>query len=324
MKTKKIIVRLPACALVVVFLAVHLVSSGFNPDPARLCVYVQAGALLLTLCPSKHDWAGLHFRTMAACAAACIVLMFINPCVCIALAALSLLELVAMAVLLAFRFSEVRPLFGNAATWQYIEDTERLFTALAYQCVNMVCSVMDMRDGPAGWMPFCIAVACFALLLAWGLTGLHIFVSQSREVEIARQMRGRIQPARRSRNDEEADRMSKLYDRIITVMEENKAFLNPSFELEDLAKAVFCNRTYVSKTVNTITGLNFKQYLNSFRVEYATELMKKDRKLQIQEIAAMSGFATTPSMNSAFKYFKGVTPGRFSREYLSSLTDRER
>ena len=112
------------------------------------------------------------------------------------------------------------------------------------------------------------------------------------------------------------------------MMEEKKPWLDGDFCVGQLAKRLFCNRAFLSKTINICSGHNFRWLVNYYRVLYASSLMKDDPYLKIEEVAKMSGFNTLPTFNSAFKYVMKERPseymGRFRNSLLGPLPSRSR
>ncbi len=99
-----------------------------------------------------------------------------------------------------------------------------------------------------------------------------------------------------------------LYDRCCRYMTERRPFLVESFNLQDLANAVFTNKAYLSKTINNFSGKNFRQYVNYYRVMYAMELFRKNMGLRIIEMAQLSGFHSETSFLRNFKEVMGEKP----------------
>lgn len=110
-----------------------------------------------------------------------------------------------------------------------------------------------------------------------------------------------------------------LYGRAKEYMEERRPYLNPSFSLTDLAKAMCCNSGYVSKSINSCTGKNYSQFVNGYRVEYAMEMFRKDNSLMVSELMQVSGFSNKVTFNLAFKSVTGLTPGEWCRQCLESI-----
>ena len=94
-------------------------------------------------------------------------------------------------------------------------------------------------------------------------------------------------------------------------MTEKKPYLVTSFNEGDLASALFTNKVYLSRTINHYSGRNFRQYVNYYRVMYATELMKKDRHLKVTELALKCGFNSVVTFNAAFKLNMNMTPSAY-------------
>ena len=110
-----------------------------------------------------------------------------------------------------------------------------------------------------------------------------------------------------------------VYLRAVECMETKKPFLDEKLDLEQFAKAIFSNKAYVSKNVNLYSGLNFRKFVNSYRIQYAVELMMKDPHLRMEEVSTMSGFHSPVSFNMAFRLFQGKTPTQWHEEYVDSL-----
>lgn len=108
--------------------------------------------------------------------------------------------------------------------------------------------------------------------------------------------------------------MSGMYARIVRYMEDRKPFLDDDFCIFDLAKSVYSNRTYISKVINYYSGRNFKQFVNYFRVKYSVELMKKDLRLSVMELATMSGFHSVVTYNLAFRLNMDDTPANYKKQ----------
>lgn len=103
-----------------------------------------------------------------------------------------------------------------------------------------------------------------------------------------------------------------LYGFLERVMLEKKLFLRSDLKREDLAREAVTNRTYISRTLS-MRGLNFARFVNSFRVQYALELLASDRwrDASPEDIACMSGFSGADAMNRYIKKSAGSTACAF-------------
>ena len=94
-------------------------------------------------------------------------------------------------------------------------------------------------------------------------------------------------------------------------MEDQKQFLNSDLKLQDVADLLGTNRTYLTNNIKAATGQTFTQYVNTYRVEYAKELLSSHPDEKISAIWAESGFATESSFFRTFKAVTGTTPSEW-------------
>lgn len=102
---------------------------------------------------------------------------------------------------------------------------------------------------------------------------------------------------------EDADR---LYIRMKACMERGALFLREDFCREDLARQMKTNRTYLS-TALRVRHMTFNQFVNSFRAQYAIELILKEKDISVEDLAFRSGFSSARAMNRYIKQSAGLT-----------------
>lgn len=122
--------------------------------------------------------------------------------------------------------------------------------------------------------------------------------------------------------EDNSPQMTKLYSRILDLMDEKRPWLDGDFCVGQLAKHLFCNRSFLSRTINICSGHNFRWLVNYYRVVYATELMKKDPYMKVEDVAKRSGFNTLPTFNSAFKFIIQERPSEYMSRVRSTATAR--
>ena len=114
-----------------------------------------------------------------------------------------------------------------------------------------------------------------------------------------------------------------LYDRCCKYMTQRKPFLVESFSLQDLASAVYTNRSSLSKTINRYSGRNFRQYVNYYRIMYSMELFRNNMSLRVVDLAQLSGFRSVTAYFQNFKKVMGEPPSqwcaRIRRKYIKDL-----
>lgn len=207
---------------------------------------------------------------------------------------------------------QLQPLFKNMAVWYNVESHARFIYSLALYL--LVASMAGVGQLPwLKWVLLPLTCALYAVLLLRVRTGRTCFLRPSREREIKDLIRGNLRtpPAQAGPKTDELTRMTRLYERVVSLMEQKLPFLDEDFNLDDLAGAVFTNRGYLSRTINVLSGRNFSQFVNYFRVRYGVELIRKDPRLRLINVAQMCGFHSSPSFNAAFKVNMGETPSAF-------------
>ena len=68
-----------------------------------------------------------------------------------------------------------------------------------------------------------------------------------------------------------------IYTGILYQLEIRQIFLDPSLSLKKLSELLETNQTYLSNAVNKYFGCNLKELVNTYRVEYAKELLSFGR-----------------------------------------------
>lgn len=96
------------------------------------------------------------------------------------------------------------------------------------------------------------------------------------------------------------------------VFEEDKVFLRPDIHIEDVAKMLYTNRTYVTRLMRQEYGLSFIEYVNISRIQYSQSLLYST-DLTLDDIAEKSGFLSTSNFCRAFKRYIGSSPLAWKR-----------
>lgn len=104
--------------------------------------------------------------------------------------------------------------------------------------------------------------------------------------------------------------------RLETEMEKSKPYLVRKCDVRKVAGLAQINPNHLSELINTHFDLNFWNYLNKYRVEYARELLQNDKahKLMLEVVAEKCGFGSKSSFNRAFKKFTGQTPKKYQQD----------
>lgn len=111
---------------------------------------------------------------------------------------------------------------------------------------------------------------------------------------------------------EETD--DELFLKIVSLLETEKLYKNPDFNLNILAKKLNTNRSYVSKAINLGVNKTFVEFINDYRITESKRLLcnKEKKQLTIEAIGREAGFNSRSTFFRVFKSITGVTPSFFA------------
>ncbi|WP_318343286.1 helix-turn-helix domain-containing protein [Flagellimonas baculiformis] len=111
-----------------------------------------------------------------------------------------------------------------------------------------------------------------------------------------------------------------LLDSIVSLFETEEIYLNPKLSLGDVARSLETSPRILSQVVNEGKGMNFSEFVNSYRIEKAKKLLVSSvgKEEKIVSIAYDSGFGNVTSFNLAFKSFTNLTPSQYKKQYRLS------
>ncbi len=101
-----------------------------------------------------------------------------------------------------------------------------------------------------------------------------------------------------------------LYHAAINYIAEN--FSN-DITLYDMAKSLGYHEKYLSSTLHSLTKMNFRTFLATYRINHAKALLKGTERT-VAEIAMESGFSSLNTFNRVFKASTGKTPSEYRRK----------
>ncbi len=101
------------------------------------------------------------------------------------------------------------------------------------------------------------------------------------------------------------------------VFENSDQFSKKHYTLNSLAKEFNTNSAYLSKIINVYKNINFSNYLNNLRVDFAVNELTVNKSLRsytIKAIAEEVGFKNAQSFSSAFHKRTGIYPSYFIKQ----------
>lgn len=212
---------------------------------------------------------------------------------------------------LHFRRIKICRRVGEAMTELLIYGV--MMTLMAFPLVVPECgggegSVRLLRIGwallsavPAGW------------LCVWLGLCLH---RRQKPVAAYRRMHRDIAMLQQRENDArrvtlESDPARALYQKAVELMRTQRAFLLRDFTLSDMARRLYTNKAYLSRTINTFSGRGFRTFVNYFRIRYSIELFERNMGLKVHALAELCGFHSQVTYTIAFKAELGMPPGEY-------------
>jgi len=102
------------------------------------------------------------------------------------------------------------------------------------------------------------------------------------------------------------------------LMKEAKIYRDSSLGLESISKMLKISSNYLSQMVNKLSGSNFSDYVNSFRIEDAKAKLKDPNfaNYTVLAIALESGFNSKSTFYNAFKKYTGISPKEYRETSL--------
>ncbi len=115
-----------------------------------------------------------------------------------------------------------------------------------------------------------------------------------------------------------SENSEKYLKKLIKIMECEKPFLNNDLTLQKLSEMLSISPHHLSQIINEKKNQNFFDFINSYRIEEAKNLLvdKKGELLTILAIAEEVGFNSKSAFNIAFKKYTSLTPSQFKKQNI--------
>lgn len=110
------------------------------------------------------------------------------------------------------------------------------------------------------------------------------------------------------------DRRLDSDDPVIAYIQQNATQISTR---QDVADVMELTLDQVSACVQTATGQSFRQWLNTCRLQRATQLLK-ETEMEIARIALDTGFATVQHFSRVFSNITGISPRKYRQQNRQS------
>lgn len=131
------------------------------------------------------------------------------------------------------------------------------------------------------------------------------------EPEIVNDLRELLQALVSYKNVRGSSQDEILKEKMFTFIEKN---YYDDIMLNDLADYLGFTPKYCSVLFPKLLGMNFKEFLNRYRITQATRILKEDPDILINDLAATVGFNSANSFIRVFRQYTGTTPGRYLKD----------
>lgn len=130
---------------------------------------------------------------------------------------------------------------------------------------------------------------------------------------------GYDEPATKSQSAASPDKKNNnkdVYERLCRMMIKDRLYADKSLTRESVIERLGTNRTYFTQILQENCGMNYSQFLASYRVKEAIRLLSDSSRhnLSIKEVCTMCGFGSISSFYKIFRASTGVmTPVAFRK-----------
>jgi len=195
---------------------------------------------------------------------------------------------------------------GHSIHYAWLQQFIRVFMVfqvlwLMYLIPYVIPKYTDMMLDTFDWYPIYIPLA---ILIYW--LGIKGYAVSQQQVAVDKKGNGHTTPP---------EMIKQVIASLKKVMEEDKLYLNPNFNLAAMAEAtVFAQKT-ISAVLNKHLQKSFNEFVNGYRVEeFKEKLLHPDmNKLTIVGIALECGFNSQATFQRTFKEFTGQSPSEFRK-----------
>lgn len=160
-----------------------------------------------------------------------------------------------------------------------------------------------------------IAYCSFIIILVFvGIRITPIFLEERIEEQI-------ITATRYANSDLSTDLRAQIFQQVEQLVIKSELFLNPNLSLKMVSDQLDWTINQVSESINLQANQNFRDYINSKRIERFKQKIEDKAHLQrtILSLALESGFNSKSSFNRAFQKQTGLTPS----QYISAKTEND-
>ncbi|CAH0336179.1 hypothetical protein FVB9288_01854 [Flavobacterium sp. CECT 9288] len=158
----------------------------------------------------------------------------------------------------------------------------------------------------SGLLIFQLFITCWYLLKALNNPSLFRNIDSKLKLVADIILEDKVEEPLAENEKKQDETLSKLQQ----FMMAEKPYLNPSLTIQDISNTIQIPTRELSILINHHLNQHFYDFVNSYRIEQAMEILKDTTKskVTILEILYQVGFNSKSSFNTAFKKHTGYTP----------------
>ncbi len=113
------------------------------------------------------------------------------------------------------------------------------------------------------------------------------------------------------------DGLEAYYKALVVYLNQLESFENQQFTLDELAYRIGTNSKYLSLSVRKYSGLNYSDFINSFKVKRCVQAINQSPsiKTNLKQIQDVGGFKSKATFLRAFKKVTGLTPAQYQKQF---------
>ncbi len=188
------------------------------------------------------------------------------------------------------------------------EDTRRLYWVKRSFYISLAVGVLALLYAliPATVVGIIFMAIVIVFYAAFGVRFIN-YVLHFHSIEMAIATDVELVDERNGLADNE------MMQRIDALMDEERLYRKSDLSVADIAAQLGERPRMVSMVISACRQVNFKTYINGYRVAEAKRLLDEDKsnKRTIDAIASESGFANRSSFYRAFKRSQGISPSDY-------------
>ncbi|MDO4826149.1 MAG: AraC family transcriptional regulator [Bacteroidia bacterium] len=315
------IIRMTALSLFLLLTVTDLCAAAPSGGCSPL-LNLQAAAAVLLLSP--HSYSGKGKYTLVSASVFAAVCSFSSLSLALTGTYGGKTEVFSLLVLgcvmlhscmcLKMRYADIKSLFRGKSVRYSMED----YASHCYSLLLLASVCLGLLSDTAPPVFAALLLICALLAVSAAVYGAYrksadasiVYLGEKKLLQIRNMMTGEAV----ERSAKVQARMKSMYERIEKYMVEHKPYLDENFTIGDLADAMLSNRVYISRAINRVTGNNFCNLVNRYRVAHSQMLWKLNPHLKMKDIYSGCGFHTAVSFISAFRTVTGYTPVEWLKE----------